>query len=391
MPYLDNNATTRPIPEAIHAAHDALEQHWHNPSSVHREGQAAKHALELARADLAALVGLPPRHLTLTASGTESIDLAIRGVLGASPKNTLITSRIEHAAVRDLAEHLDKTAQARVRWLNILPGGLIDLDDLDRALAEEPAALVSIQWANNETGVIQPVREIHARCKAASTFYHCDAVQWIGKLPCPESNDHTAPPADLLTFSPHKFHGPKGIGVLCVRPGVRLRPVLQGAQELGRRGGTENVPGALAAAAAARAAAEWLKAESSRAALAALRDRFERAILDAVPSAVVNGADQSGAIHPRLWNTTNIGFPRFEAEALLLAMSEQGLAASAGAACSSGSLDPSPVLLAMGIAPEIAHGSVRFSLSRFTTDAEIDRAIDIVRAAVARLQTFLTP
>ncbi len=434
MPYLDNNATTRPIPEAIAAATEALETHWHNPSSVHRDGQAARHALELARADLASLAGVPPRQLTFTGSGTESIDLAIRGVLGASDRDTLITSRLEHAAVRDLAEHLASTGQARVRWIDILPGGLVDLDDLDSALREHPRALVSLQWANNETGVLQPARAIHDRCREAGAIYHCDAVQWMGKLPVgfqnridpsrdpaidepptnpvqaasasermpnpdPAASDRAShpiqaasasermprasvpPPADLLTLSPHKFHGPKGIGALVVRPGVRLRPTLQGTQELGRRGGTENVPGALAAGVAARAASEWLADDGARTAAAARRDRFERAVLDAIPDAVVNGHE-----HERLWNTTNIGFPRLEAEVLLLAMSERGLAASAGAACSSGSLDPSPVLLAMGVPPETAHGSVRFSLSRFTTDAEIDEAITIVTDTVRRFR-----
>ncbi len=400
MPYLDNNATTRPIPEAIDAAVRALSDHWHNPSSVHRGGQAARHALELARTDLAALAGVPPRQLTFTGSGTESIDLAIRGVLGASDRTTLITSRLEHAAVRDLADHLESAGQANVRWLNILEGGLIDLEDLDRALTEHPRALVSVQWANNETGVIQPAREIHARCQDAGAVYHCDAVQWIGKLPVlepslqraprasegnpPSSHLYPGPPADLLTLSPHKFHGPKGIGALITRPGLRLRPTLQGAQELGRRGGTENVPGALAAAAAAKAAAAWLADDSARATLGEMRDRFERSILDTIPSASINGAQ-----HERLWNTTNIAFPRLEAEALLLTMSERGLAASAGAACSSGSLDPSPVLLAMGIPPERAHGSVRFSLSRFTTDTEIDAAAEIVIESVRRLSSAM--
>ena len=381
MPYLDNNATTRPIPQAIAAATDALETHWHNPSSVHRDGQAARHALELARADLASLAGVPPRQLTFTGSGTESIDLAIRGVLGASDRETLITSKIEHAAVRDLAEHLESTGRVRLRWLRIEEGGVIDLDDLDAALADHPRALVSVQWANNETGVIQPSREIHARCQQAGAIYHCDAVQWIGKLPCPESDAFDTPPADLLTLSPHKFHGPKGIGALIVRPGVRLRPTLQGTQELGRRGGTENVPGALAAGAAARAAREWIADKSARTTIAARRDRFERAILEAIPDASVNGRTRD-----RLWNTTNIAFPRLEAEVLLLAMSERGLASSAGAACSSGSLDPSPVLLAMGVPPDNAHGSVRFSLSRFTTEEEIDDAIAIVTETVARFR-----
>ena len=383
VPYLDNNATTRPLPEAADAVRTALTEHWHNPSSVHRDGQAARHALEMARADLAALLGVTSRTLTFTGSGTESIDLAIRGVLGASSKNTLITARTEHAAVRDLAEHLEQTGQARVVWLDLEPierGGTISLESLDAAIHAHAAdtALVSVQWANNETGVIQPVAQIAERCQAAGVRFHCDAVQAAGKLPIDLPALAHAP--DLLTVSPHKFHGPKGLGILHTRTGVRLRPTLQGSQELGRRGGTENVPAILGSAAAATAALEWLTGDAERARLAALRDRFERAVLDACPGAVVNGAHA-----PRLWNTTSIAFPRLEAEALLIAMSERGLAASAGAACSSGSLDPSPVLLAMGIAPELAHGSVRFSLSRFTTDAEIDEAIEITSAAVARL------
>ncbi len=410
MPYLDNNATTRPLPEAADAVRKALTEHWHNPSSVHRDGQAARHALEMARADLAALLGVTPRTLTFTGSGTESIDLAIRGVLGASPKNTLITARTEHAAVRDLAEHLEQTGRAGVVWLDLEPierGGTVSLDSLNAALADhaDTAALVSVQWANNETGVIQPVAQIAERCHAAGVRFHCDAVQAAGKLPmapqkrapsvsdgpngaqpiahAPGSaipqNEHAHAP-DLLTISPHKFHGPKGLGILHTRQGVRLRPTLQGSQELGRRGGTENVPGILGSAPAAKAALDWLAGDAERARLAALRARFERPLLDACPGSVVNGAHA-----PRLWNTTSIAFPRLEAEALLIAMSERGLAASAGAACSSGSLDPSPVLLAMGIAPELAHGSVRFSLSRFTTGAEIDEAIEITTAAVARL------
>jgi len=378
VPYLDNNATTRPLPEVIDAVRLALESRWHNPSSVHRDGQAARHALELARADLAALLGVPPKQLTLTASGTESIDLAIRGVLATASAPVLVTSRVEHAAVRDLADHLEKSGQAEVRWLPVAEGGRIDPDALAPLL--DGATLVSVQWANNETGAIQPVEDIAARCRERGVRFHCDAVQWIGKMPA------ASPPADLLSFSPHKFHGPKGVGVLWVRPGVRLRPTLCGAQELGRRGGTENVPGILGAAAAARAALGWLADSAECHRLASLRDRFERAVVEACPGAVVNGAP-----HPRLWNTSSIAFPRLEAEALLLAMSERGLAASAGAACSSGSLEPSPVLLAMGIAPELAHGSVRFSLSRFTTDAEIDDAIEIIAASVARLTRSMTP
>ncbi|USO00285.1 MAG: cysteine desulfurase [Phycisphaeraceae bacterium] len=372
MPYLDNNATTQPLPEVVDGVRRALEEHWHNPSSVHRPGQAARHAVELARASLAGLIGVPARQVTLTSGGTESIDLAIRGVLGASGKQVLITSRAEHAAVRNLAERLEQAGQTEVRWIPLLEGGVVDAAALPGLL--EGAALVSVQWANNETGVIQPVEAIAAACRERGVPYHCDAVQWVGKMPV------ESPPCDLLTFSAHKFHGPKGVGGLWVRPGVRLRPVLAGSQELGRRGGTENVPGILGAGVAAEAARAWLANAGERARLAALRDRFESAVLERCPGAVVNGAGRD-----RLWNTTNIGFPRLEAEALLLAMSERGLAASAGSACSSGSLDPSPVLLAMGVPPEIAHGSVRFSLSRFTTDDEINEAIEIVATCVDRV------
>lgn len=378
MPYLDNNATTRPVPEAVEAARRGLESLWHNPSSVHRPGQEARHAVELARAELAALLGVPARQVTLTSGGTESIDLAIRGVLSTAAKPALVTTRVEHAAIRDLAEQLEKAGTAEVRWAPLAGGGVVDLDALGARL--EGATLASVQWANNETGVVQAIEAIHGLCRSRGVLLHCDGVQWVGKLPI-----SGPPPCDLLSFSAHKFHGPKGVGGLWARPGVRLRPTMPGAQELGRRGGTENVPGILGAGAAAAAARSWLADEGGRARLGALRDRFERGVIENCPGALVNGAACE-----RLWNTSNIAFPRLEAEALLLAMSEKGLAASAGAACSSGSLEPSPVLLAMGVPPEAAHGSVRFSLSRFTTDAEIEEAIAIVAACVRRVGAGMT-
>jgi cysteine desulfurase len=252
------------------------------------------------------------------------------------------------------------------------------MDALAASLTPD-TALVSIQWANNETGVIQPVETIASLCRERGVLFHCDAVQVIGKEPVGSSL-----PCDLLSFSPHKFHGPKGVGVLWTRPGVKLRPTLLGTQELGRRGGTENVPGIIGAGVAAREAAEWLADPAARSAIGALRDHFENLILKAVPDAVING---QGA--PRLWNTTNIGFPRLEAEALLLLLSERGLCASAGAACSSGSLDPSPVLLAMGVPEPIAHGSLRFSLSKHTTREEIDQAARTVIESVTRLRASL--
>jgi cysteine desulfurase len=379
----------------IAAVNDALSRDWPNPSSVHRAGQAARQRVELARQAVADLIGVKAREVTFTSSGTESIDLAIRGTLNAvaasSPRKALVTTKTEHAAVRDIAEELEKAGRP-VRWISVSREGVVDLGALAGVLGE--AALVSVQWANNETGVVQPVEEIGRLCRERGVVFHCDAVQMIGKEPVGPL------PCDLLSFSPHKFHGPKGVGVLWARPGVRLRPTVLGTQELGRRGGTENVPGILGAGVAAEEAAAWLGDEGARGGLAQLRDRFESLILKELPDAVVNGrADTAGTavppnavppIPPRLWNTTNIGFPRLEAEALLLLLSERGVCASAGAACSSGSLDPSPVLLAMGIPEPVAHGSLRFSLSKHTTREDVEQAAAIVVECVSRLRTSMT-
>lgn len=384
--HLDNNATTRPLPEAMAGCQRVLAEHWHNPSSVHRAGQMARREVELAREALAALVGGKPKDVTLTGGGTEAIDLALRGTLEATGKRVIVTTAVEHAAVRDLTTALAKAGGAEVRLVPLDRRGLVRLDALEKLLTPE-VAVVSVQWANNETGVVQPVREIGERCRAAGddgVVFHCDGTQWVGKMPVVGEGRELASWCDLLTFSPHKFHGPKGVGVLWARAGTRLVPRLHGAQEKGRRAGTENVPGIAGAGEAARSAMAWLTNATERTRLGALRDGFERAVLGACPGAVVNGAGV-----PRLWNTSNIAFPRLEAEALLMAMSERGLMASAGAACSSGSLDPSPVLLAMGIAPELAGGSIRFSLSRFSTREELADAARIVGEVVGRLRASM--
>lgn len=387
MIYLDNNATTRPCAAAVEAAGHGMREVWQNPSSVHRAGQGARAGLEMARKSVADLVGAKAREITFVSSGTESIQLAIRGVVHAqakhdgpsptppptaSPTPLVVSTRVEHSAVRELLMEMETRGEARVQWLEVDRSGRVRLESVAAALESKPA-IVSVQWVNNETGVIQPVHEIAALCNRAGVLFHCDGVQWVGK----EST--TLGPSglncDLLSLSAHKFHGLKGVGCLYVRSGVRLRPQTPGSQELGRRGGTENVPGILAAGAAAGEARVWLADSASRRALGALRDEFEAEILAGCPGAEVNGA---GA--PRLWNTTNIGFARLEAEAVLLALSESGVFASAGAACASGSLDPSPVLLAMGVPPAVAHGSVRFSLSRETTPEELkDAAATVIR------------
>ncbi|GJQ29454.1 MAG: cysteine desulfurase NifS [Phycisphaerae bacterium] len=373
MVYLDNNATTRPSEAVAQAVLAGVREHWENPSSVHRAGQRVRAQVELAREATAGLIDAKPREITFTSGGTESIDLAVRGSLARTDRRVLATTRVEHAAVRDLALELAADG-VEVRWLPLTDTGVVDLNSV-RGLVGG-AGLVSVQWANNETGVVQPVREIARLAREAGARVHIDGTQWVGKMPASVA----AGWCDLLTFSPHKFHGPKGVGVLWVRRGLGLKPRLVGTQELGRRGGTENVPGILGAGVAAREAAAWVMDAGARERLALLRDRFERSVVAACPGAVVNGAGSE-----RLWNTSNIGFPRLEAEALLMLLSERGVCASAGAACSSGSLEPSPVLLAMGVPPEVAHGSVRFSLSRESTEAEVMEAAGVVAACVGVL------
>lgn len=383
MYYLDNNATTKPCEAAIAAADAGMREFWQNPSSAHRAGQNARAKVELARKSIAELIGCKPREILFTSSGTEAIQLAVRGVLATQPRGgteppLVVSSKVEHSAVRELLPELEARGEARALWLETDQSGVVRLDALRTALEAKPA-IVSLQWVNNETGVIQPVREIAEACNARGIVFHCDAVQWVGK-----EQTQVGPSGlqcAMMTISPHKFHGLKGVGCLYLRPGAKLRPQTPGHQELGRRGGTENVPGILAAGAAANEAKSWLADESARTRLGKLRDKFERRILEECPGSVVNGMNA-----PRIWNTTNIGFPRLEAEAILLALSEQGVFASAGSACASGSLDPSPVLLAMGIAPEIAHGSVRFSLSRNTTSQELEHAAVIVVRCVHSLR-----
>lgn len=375
--YLDNNATTRPAPEAIDAMLPFLRESYGNPSSVHRFGQLARRAVDEARHAVAALVGAADSEILFTGGGTESINTAVRGLLRSrAPRNKVVISGVEHSATRELCAQLSKEG-AQVITIGVDQSGALDMPAL-RAAADEQTALVSIMWANNETGILFPVSEIAATCKAARVPFHCDATQAVGKLPV----DVMLAGVDLMSFASHKFHGPKGVGALYVRKGVRVGTfVIGGPQERGRRGGTENVPGIVGMGAAATLARGSIKNMS---AVASLRDRFEAEILARVPGSVVNG-DRSN----RLPNTTNIAFPQLEAEAILILLSEQGVYASAGSACSSGSLDPSPVLMAMGIDPTLAHGSIRFSFSRYSTGADVDRALDVVPPAIERLRRVL--
>ena len=375
--YLDNNATTRPAPEVVEAMLPYLAEFYGNPSSVHRFGQRARQALDEARARVARLINCSEGELMFTGGGTESVNTAVRGILAArSPRKRVITTTVEHSANRELCHHLRKEGVELVE-IAVDHDGTLDLDAMRAAVTDE-TALVTAMWANNETGVIFPVEEVAAACKARRVPFHCDGTQAIGKIPV----DVAAAGVDAMSFASHKFHGPKGVGGLFVRKGLRIHPLLIGGpQERNRRGGTENVPGAVGMGVAAELAAEHL-ADMGR--VGELRDRLENGILERVEDTHVNGRRDR-----RVPNTTNIGFARLEAEAILLLLSEQGVCASAGAACSSGSLEPSPILKAMHIDPRVAHGAVRFSLSRYTTEREIDRALEVLPAVIGRLRAVL--
>ncbi len=381
MIYLDHNATTPPSPAVCEAIGQALCKYWHNPSSLHRPGQEARHAIELARREIAELIGARPREVILTGSGTEALDLSIRGSLAVCSKAVLVTDKAEHSAVRKLAESFEAEGR-EVRYLPIDRQGLIVTGALEELLEPGDVAMVSIQWANNETGAIQPIHTLGEICKKAGVVFHTDATQWVGKMP----TDVRTLPVDMMTGSAHKFYGPKGVGFLWIRSGIGCKPTLMGSQELGRRGGTENTPGIIGAGIAARESREWLADESLRQRQRAIRDRFERTMLELHPGAKVNGPTEPGA---RVWNTTNIGFPRLEGQALLLALSERGVCVSGGSACASGSIEPSPVLVAMNVPEAYAHGSLRFSIGRHTTEAEVDEAAGILGECLQRLSATL--
>jgi cysteine desulfurase len=377
--YLDSNATTKPADEVAEAMTGALRDHWPNPSSTHRAGQGVRQQVDLARETIARFLGCADREVVFTSGGTEADNLAILGSLQAQhDRNVFVTSRTEHDAVRDTAE-VAAEAGAEVIWLPLDGEGVVDcsaLEDLLKQRADD-IALVSIMWANNETGVIQPIETIGSLCREHGVRFHTDAVQWVGKMP----TNISELPIDLLSFSAHKFHGPKGIGGLYMRRGVRVaKRSIGGSQERDRRGGTENTPGIIGMSVAARLAQDWL-ATDDRTRLEALRNRFEQSIIEALDEVRINSAGAA-----RMWNTSNIAFRRLEADAIVLVLSENGICASAGAACASGSLDPSPVLLAMGVPEDYAHGSIRFSLSRYTTDEEIDRALEIIPGVIERLR-----
>ncbi len=373
--YMDNNATTKVDPQVLDAMLPYFADLYGNPSSMHLFGGQVGEALARARTQVADLLGADPSEILFTSCGTESDNTAIRGTLKSYPeKHHIVTTRVEHPAVLTLCKELVREGYS-VTELPVDRQGELDLDQLREAITPY-TAVVSIMYANNETGVIFPVEEIADIVHEKGAVFHCDAVQAVGKIPIDMAKNRI----DLLSLSGHKLHAPKGVGVLYIRRGTRFRPFLIGGhQERGRRGGTENVPSIIGLGRACELAAEHMGEENGR--IRALRDRLERGLLEAVPHAYVNG-------HPdhRLPNTTNISFEYIEGEGILLLMSREGIAASSGSACTSGSLEPSHVLRAMGVPYTCAHGSIRFSLSRFNTEEEIDYIIEKLPPIIQRLR-----
>lgn len=373
--YMDNNATTRVAPEVVQAMTPYLTEFYGNPSSMYTFGGQVGAAVRTAREQVGALIGAQPEELLFTSCGTESDNTAIRSALRVNPgKRHLITTRVEHPAVLSLCKILEKEGYV-VTYLSVDSRGWIDLDELRHAIRED-TAIVSIMYANNETGTIFPVEEAGAIVKERGVLFHVDAVQAVGKI----SIDMRKSNIDLLALSGHKLHAPKGVGALYVRRGIPFRAFLVGGhQEKNRRGGTEAVPSLVGLGRAAELAREHIHIENTQ--VRALRDKLEQGLLSAAPDARLNG-------HPlhRLPNTANISFEYVEGEAILLLLNQFNICASSGSACTSGSLEPSHVLRAMGVPYTAAHGSVRFSLSRYNTEDEVDFVLEKLPPVIHRLR-----
>ena len=375
--YLDNNATTQVAPEVLEAMLPYLRDLYGNPSSMHSFGGQVGRSLRLAREQVAALLGARPEEIIFTSCGTESDNTAIRSALASNPgKRHIVTTRVEHPAIQALVAHLAQDGY-RVTEISVDGEGRLNLEHYARSLTPD-TAVVSAMWANNETGVIFPVEDMAVMARHKGILFHTDAVQAVGKIPI----DMRQSAVDMLSLSGHKLHAPKGVGALFVRKGTRFSPFLIGGhQEKGRRGGTENVPSLIALGEAAALAGKNLEQENT--AVKALRDKLENALLSLIPNSRVNGDRQA-----RLPNTSNISFEFVEGEAILLRLNQFGICASSGSACTSGSLQPSHVLRAMGVPFTMAHGSIRFSLSIYNTAAEIDFVIEKLPPVIEELRTM---
>jgi cysteine desulfurase len=374
--YLDNNATTKVDPRVLEAMLPYFSDYYGNPSSMHSFGGGVAANIRTAREHLGRLIGASPDEIIFTSCGTESDSTAIRAALESYPtKKHLVTSRVEHPAVKNLFETLSKKGY-RTTFVPVDGEGRLDLDYFYDSLSDD-TAIVSLMWANNETGVIFPIEEVSRRVKERGIVFHTDAVQAVGKIPI----DLAQNGVDMLSLSGHKIHAPKGIGALYIRKGTKFSPFLIGGhQEKGRRGGTENTAAIIGLGRAAELARQRLDVGDYQR-VSRLRDRLEEAILGHVPNTMVNGDRRH-----RLPNTSSVAFEYVEGEAILLMLNEFGICASSGSACTSGSLEPSHVLRAMGVPFTAAHGSIRFSLSHYTTEKEIDFVLDKLPPIIARLR-----
>jgi cysteine desulfurase len=373
--YLDNNATTQVAPEVVEEMMPYFTQFYGNPSSMHTFGGNVGMKLKEARAKLADLLGAQPEEIVYTSCGTESDSTAIWAALRGNPdKRHIITSKVEHPAIKNLGEYLSQNGY-RTTFVPVDGQGKLDIDFLYDHLSDD-TAIVSLMWANNETGVIFPIEEIAEEVHSRGIVFHTDAVQAVGKIPINMADSHV----DMLALSGHKLHAPKGVGALYVRKGTKYAPFLMGGhQEHGRRGGTENVASIIGIGKAAELAADKMEDENTR--VMTLRDKLEKSLLKRIPNSFVNGD-----ISNRLPNTSSIAFEYVEGEAILLMMDEFNICASSGSACTSGSLEPSHVLRAMGVPFTAAHGSIRFSLSIYNSEEEVDVVIEKLPPIIERLR-----
>ncbi len=373
--YMDNNATTRVAPEVVEEMVPYFSELYGNPSSMHFFGGQVQTKVEEARDRAATLIGAHPEEIIFTSCGTESDNTAIISALQCNPnKRHIVATRVEHPAVKNLVGQLKREGY-RVTELPVDRYGLLSMEEMGRVITED-TAIVSVMWANNETGVLFPVEEIAELAKSRGVIFHTDAVQAVGKIPIDMANSQI----DMLSLSGHKLHAPKGIGALYVRRGTRFSPfIVGGHQEEGRRGGTENVPYIIGLGKACELAARDLEGEYQR--IKGLRDKLESGLLEHIPNSILNGDREQ-----RLPNTSSISFEYVEGESILLKLSDKGICASSGSACTSGSLEPSHVLRAMGVPFTAAHGSIRFSLSGYNTDEEIDYVLEVMPPIIEGLR-----
>jgi len=373
--YMDNNATTKVAPEVLDTMMPYLKDNYGNPSSIHTFGGAVGREIVLAREKVASLINADPGEIVFTSCGTESDSTAINAAIRSNPaKKHIITTRVVHPAIKNLYEYLGKNGY-RVTWVPVDKEGMLDTEFLYSHLTDD-TAIVSIMWANNESGVIFPIEEIAEKLRGWGIVFHSDAVQAVGKIPV----DVRQTGVDMLSLSGHKIHAPKGIGVLYVRKGTKFSPFLIGGhQERNRRGGTENVASIVGLGKASELVMGHLEEMDTR--VRGMRDRLEEGLMKNIPNSLLNGKKDS-----RLPNTTNVSFEYVEGEAILLLMDQLGICASSGSACTSGSLEPSHVLRAMGVPFTAAHGSIRFSLSTYNTEKEVDFVIENLPPIIERLR-----